>query len=146
MTRYCQSTVFDYEKSQAAPLHYDLAYSDEEIWDTFTYFIKRVMPVAEESGVKITMETDKSISQCCGIPYIFRSFDSAAYRCSRILYDRIFVSLCLCHCSTVTLKSDNTALAGSWMILSPMSTSHINGSHVDQIVRSPFSPASRCRC
>ena len=55
MTRYCAATVLDYEKSQAAPLHYDRAYSDEEIWDNFTYLIQRIMPVAEESGVKITL-------------------------------------------------------------------------------------------
>ena len=55
-TRYCAATVLDYEKSQAAPLHYDRAYSEEEIWDNFTYLIQRIMPVAEESGVRITMD------------------------------------------------------------------------------------------
>jgi mannonate dehydratase len=36
----------------------DREYSGEEIWDNLTYFLERVVPVAEEAGVKLAMHPD----------------------------------------------------------------------------------------
>ena len=40
------------------PLSHGRVFSREEIWDNFTYFIKKVVPVAEESGVRIGIHPD----------------------------------------------------------------------------------------
>lgn len=40
------------------PLSHGRVFSREEVWDNFTYFIKKVVPVAEESGVRIGIHPD----------------------------------------------------------------------------------------
>jgi len=47
---------------------------DEEMWDNFTYFIKAVVPMAEEAGVKIGVHPDDPpISPLGGVARIMRS-------------------------------------------------------------------------
>jgi mannonate dehydratase len=40
------------------PPSYRRPISDEEMWDNFTYFIKAVVPVAEQAGVKLAIHPD----------------------------------------------------------------------------------------
>jgi len=40
------------------PLTHGRVYSQEEIWENYTYFIKQVVPVAEEQGVRIGIHPD----------------------------------------------------------------------------------------
>jgi len=40
------------------PLTHGRVYSQEEIWENYTYFIKRIVPVAEEQGVRIGIHPD----------------------------------------------------------------------------------------
>ena len=40
------------------PLTHGRVYSKEEIWENYTYFIKQVVPVAEEQGVRIGIHPD----------------------------------------------------------------------------------------
>ena len=40
------------------PLTHGRIYSKEEIWENYTYFIKQVVPVAEEQGVRIGIHPD----------------------------------------------------------------------------------------
>ena len=40
------------------PLTHGRVYSEEEIWQNDTYFIKQVVPVAEEQGVRIGIHPD----------------------------------------------------------------------------------------
>ena len=37
---------------------FDRPYSEQELWDNYEYFIKRIVPVAEETGVKIGIHPD----------------------------------------------------------------------------------------
>ncbi|MGQ9554086.1 MAG: mannonate dehydratase, partial [Anaerolineae bacterium] len=46
------------DKSWHAPLTHSRAYSEEELWDNYTHFIKQVVPVAEEAGVYIGIHPD----------------------------------------------------------------------------------------
>jgi len=70
-----RSLLFDYEKSQKVPVHYGREYSADEMWENFEYFIKRVMPAAEENDIKIGMHPNFAVPQVGGVAYIFNSFE-----------------------------------------------------------------------
>jgi len=53
MTRY-----FDYDKAKQAPPEPGFEASAEEVWERITYFLERVVPVAEEAGVKLACHPD----------------------------------------------------------------------------------------
>jgi mannonate dehydratase len=49
-------TAFDYDRMKdLPPLEREGAHSLEEMWDNITYFLKAVVPVAEESGVRLAL-------------------------------------------------------------------------------------------
>lgn len=72
------------------------SYSEQEIWDNFEYFIKQVVPVAEEAGVKIGIHPDDPpVPELGGIPRcIFGNFEG--YRQAMEIADSPNVGLCLC--------------------------------------------------
>jgi mannonate dehydratase len=97
--------AFDLEKAQAGhwagrtyrmPLTHDRVYSEEEIWDNYIYFIKQVVPVAEEAGVRIGIHPDDPpVPELGGIPRpIFSSFDG--YKRALEIADSPNVGMCLC--------------------------------------------------
>jgi mannonate dehydratase len=52
-------STFDYEAfKRNAPHHPDRAISAERLWENLEYFLKRVVPVAEEAGVRIALHPD----------------------------------------------------------------------------------------
>ncbi len=55
---------------------FDRKYSADEIWDTYTYFIKAVLPVAEEANVKLALHPDDPpVSMMNGVAKIFTHYD-----------------------------------------------------------------------
>ncbi len=67
-------TSFDYELVKKAPLTEYGEISDDQMWDNYTYFLKAVVPVAEQAGVRICLHPDDPpISPIAGIARIFRS-------------------------------------------------------------------------
>ena len=49
-------TAFDYERVKSLPpLPNEGAHTVDEIWTNITYFLKAVIPVAEESGVRMAL-------------------------------------------------------------------------------------------
>lgn len=53
---------------------YEIIATEEQIWDNFTYFIKRVIPAAEQAGVKIALHPDDPpISPFMGVGRVLRS-------------------------------------------------------------------------
>ncbi len=50
-----KGTAFDYQQMRDAPLIADREYSEEEFWDNYEYFIRRVLPVAEAENVKLAI-------------------------------------------------------------------------------------------
>ncbi len=49
-------TAFDYDRMKdLPPLEREGAHSLEAIWDNITYFLKAIVPVAEESGVRLAL-------------------------------------------------------------------------------------------
>ena len=71
-------------------------YTEEEIWDNYTHFIKEVAPVAEEAGVRIGIHPDDPpVPKLAGIPRcIFANFEG--YRRAMEIADSPNVGLCLC--------------------------------------------------
>ena len=71
-------------------------YSEEEIWDNYTYFIKQAAPVAEEAGVMIGIHPDDPPAlHLAGIPRcIFSSFEG--YKRALEIADSPNVGMCFC--------------------------------------------------
>ena len=50
--------------------------SEEELWTNLEYFLKRVLPVAEKAGVKLSMHPDDPpITPIRGVSRIMRTID-----------------------------------------------------------------------
>lgn len=83
-------------KKYRMPLTHERTYSEEEIWDNFTYFIQEVAPVAEEAGVLIGIHPDDPpVAELGGVPRcIFSSFDG--YRRALENANSPNIGMCLC--------------------------------------------------
>ena len=81
------------------PQTHGRTFTKEELWDNYTYFIKQVVPVAEESGVRIGIHPDDPpMPQLGGVPRcIFGNFDGYV-RALEIANSRN-IGVCLC-CGT----------------------------------------------
>ncbi|MCH7661972.1 MAG: mannonate dehydratase, partial [Euryarchaeota archaeon] len=55
---------------------FDREYSAEEIWDSYTYFMKAVLPVAEEAGVSLALHPDDPpVAKMNGVAKLFTHYD-----------------------------------------------------------------------
>jgi mannonate dehydratase len=81
------------------PLSHGRVFSQEEIWDNYTHFIRQVAPVAEENGVRIGIHPDDPpVPVLAGVPRcIFGNFDG--YRRAMEIANSPNVGICLC-CGT----------------------------------------------
>jgi mannonate dehydratase len=71
------------------------AFREEEIWDNFRYFARRVVPVAERAGVRIGIHPDDPpVAVLGGVPRIFSTFEG--YRKALEIADSPNVGVCLC--------------------------------------------------
>lgn len=71
------TTAFDLELAKDAPLAFDREYTDEEMWRNYEYFIKAVLPVAEEAGIKLALHPDDPpVPSLGGVARIMRSLDA----------------------------------------------------------------------
>ena len=63
-------------RSKVEKRMYDREYSADEIWANYTYFIKAVLPVAEESNVKLALHPDDPpLEKMNGVAKIFTHYD-----------------------------------------------------------------------
>ncbi len=78
------------------PLSHGRRYSNEELWDNYSFFIRQVAPVAEESGVYIGIHPDDPpVYNLGGIPRcIFGTFDG--YKQALEIADSPNIGVCLC--------------------------------------------------
>jgi mannonate dehydratase len=83
-------------KTYKEPLSHGRVFTKEEIWDNYTYFIRKVVPVAEEAGVRIGIHPDDPPQPVvAGIPRcIFASFEG--YRKALEIANSPNVGMCLC--------------------------------------------------
>jgi mannonate dehydratase len=99
------TTAFDYDLVADAPLAYDRVYNDEEMWQNYTYFIKAILPVAEEAGVKLALHPDDPpVPSLGGVARLFRNF-AAFKRAMEEIGDSPYHGLDFC--------------VGSWSEMSP---------------------------
>jgi mannonate dehydratase len=84
------------EREYTGPLTHGRQYTADEIWENFEYFIKQVVPVAEETGVRIGIHPDDPpVPELGGIPRcIFSSFEG--YRRALEIAASPNVGICLC--------------------------------------------------
>ena len=70
-------------------------YTPDEIWDNFTYFIKKVAPVAEAAGVRIGIHPDDPPMPVLGrVPRLFTSF--ASFQKGLEIANSPNIGMCLC--------------------------------------------------
>jgi mannonate dehydratase len=83
------------------PLTHGRKYSKEELWENYTYFIRQVVPVAEELGTRIGIHPDDPpVPELGGVPRcIFGNFDG--YARALEIANSPNIGVCLC--------------AGTWM-------------------------------
>jgi mannonate dehydratase len=88
-------------KEFKGPLTHGRKYSKEELWENYRYFIKQVVPVAEELGMRIGIHPDDPpVPELGGIPRcIFGNFDG--YARALEIANSPNIGVCLC--------------AGTWM-------------------------------
>jgi mannonate dehydratase len=86
-------------RSWKEPLSHGRVYTPDEIWENYTYFIKQVVPVAEETGVRIGIHPDDPpVPVLAGVPRcIFSSFEG--YKRALEIASSPNVGICLC-CGT----------------------------------------------
>ncbi len=71
------ATSYDHTLMQKAPLTSAGIVSEEQLWQSLEYFLKAVLPVAEEAGVKLAMHPDDPpLSPIRGVGRIMRSPES----------------------------------------------------------------------
>jgi len=88
-------------KEFKGPLTHGRKYTNEELWENYTYFIKQVVPVAEELGMRIGIHPDDPpVPELGGVPRcIFGNFDG--YMRALEIANSPNIGVCLC--------------AGTWM-------------------------------
>jgi mannonate dehydratase len=89
-------TGYDHaEMQQAAPrAEADLA-TEERLWENFEYFLRRVVPVAEEAGVRLALHPDDPpISPVRGLGRIMRSVDAFERVVEMVPSDYNGITLC----------------------------------------------------
>jgi mannonate dehydratase len=81
------------------PLTHGRKFSKEELWENYTYFIKQVVPVAEEEGIRIGIHPDDPpVPELGGVPrHIFGTFDG--YMKALEIANSPNIGVCLC-CGT----------------------------------------------
>jgi mannonate dehydratase len=86
-------------KTYTEPLSHGRVFTKEEIWQNYTYFIKKVVPVAEEAGVRIGIHPDDPPQPIlAGVPRcIFSNFEG--YKRAMEIANSPNIGICLC-CGT----------------------------------------------
>jgi mannonate dehydratase len=89
-------TSFDMRLAEDAPLSHGRVYTEEEMWANYEYFLKALVPVAEEAGVKLALHPDDPpVESLGGVARIFRGFDG--FRRAMELVDSAASGLDFCH-------------------------------------------------
>ena len=76
--RGCRTRSFELEEILKCPNAYDREYTDEEMWANYEYFIREVLPFAEDVGVRLQLHPNDPPVTHEGVARIFRS--TASFR------------------------------------------------------------------
>jgi len=77
-TRGASARGVDLDEMLRRPNTHGRTYSEDEIWANYTYFIRQMMPVCEEAGVRLALHPNDppSPQPLGGIPCLIHSFDT----------------------------------------------------------------------
>jgi mannonate dehydratase len=71
-------------------------YTEEEMWDNYEWFLERVLPVAEEAGVKLCAHpSDPPVETLGGVPQLLRSFETFRRAMDLVPSDNHGLEFCL---------------------------------------------------
>jgi mannonate dehydratase len=88
-------TRYDHHVLANAPFTHAGAVADERMWENYAYFLERVLPVAEQAGVKLALHPDDPpISPIRGLARIMRSLDNLERAINLIPSDYHGLTLC----------------------------------------------------
>jgi mannonate dehydratase len=76
MTRGCRTRSFELDAIMKCPNAYDREYTDDEMWANYEHFIREVLPVAEDVGVRLQLHPNDPPVTHEGVARIFRSTDA----------------------------------------------------------------------
>ena len=84
------------DETYSGELTHGRRYSEEELWDNYTYLIRQIAPVAEDAGVRIGIHPDDPpVYDLGGIPRcMFGNF--AGYKKAMEIADSPNIGVCLC--------------------------------------------------
>jgi mannonate dehydratase len=69
-------TAFDLAQVDQGRLTHDRVYTEDEMWTHYEYFLRAVLPVAEEAGVRLALHPDDPpVPSLGGVARLFRSFE-----------------------------------------------------------------------
>ncbi|MBN1642686.1 MAG: mannonate dehydratase [Anaerolineae bacterium] len=76
-TRGARARRVDLGEMRQRPYTHGRAYSEEELWENLAYFIQRMIPVAEESGVRLALHPNDppAMEPLGGIPCLIHSWE-----------------------------------------------------------------------
>jgi len=71
-----RATRFDLAEHADAPLSHGREFCAEEMWANYTYYLERLLPAAEEAGVRLALHPDDPpVDALGGVARIFGSFE-----------------------------------------------------------------------
>jgi mannonate dehydratase len=71
-----EATSFELESVDTSLTH-EREYTEEELWENYEYFLKELLPVAEDAGIKMGLHpNDPPVKELGGISQLFRDFES----------------------------------------------------------------------
>ncbi|TFH06329.1 MAG: hypothetical protein E4H09_00445 [Spirochaetales bacterium] len=93
-SRECATREFRLDVARAMQCEYSRSYSADEVWDNYERFITRVLPIAQDAGVRLQLHPNDPPVDHAGVPRIFsstaafaRAMEFASYSpCSGILF------------------------------------------------------------
>lgn len=89
-------------------IHEQRLLSEEEMWDNYQYFIKAVLPVAEESGVKLALHPDDPpVEALAGVARLFYKPENFKRAMAMAASDAWGLDLCLGCCSEMVGDARN---------------------------------------
>lgn len=75
-TRGCPTRRFELDAALAMPNKYDRTYADDDMWETYQYFLDQILPVAEAADVRLQLHPNDPPVTHQGVARIFRSTDN----------------------------------------------------------------------
>jgi mannonate dehydratase len=90
------ATSFKMELVRSAPLTAGRAYTEQEMWANYDWYLERILPVCEQAGVRLALHPDDPpVDALGGIPRLFRNFDH--FKRALEVHDSPMHGLDFCH-------------------------------------------------